>query len=160
MVKILTLKNRQDFVRAAKGLKVVCSSLIIQAAQTLPKKRTKKDKIFYSNEGTSTEHSARAYIEVREEASTGECPQDSLKTIFHLGFTATKKLGHAHVRNKTKRRLRAAAREVLQKYGLNGVDYVLIGRFNTKDIEFNKLKKDMVWGIKKINKMLLDDSNG
>ena len=42
MVKILTLKNRQDFVRAAKGLKVVCSSLIIQAAQTLPKKRTKK----------------------------------------------------------------------------------------------------------------------
>ena len=138
MVKILTLKNRQDFVRAAKGVKVVCSSLIVQAALSLPNKEGRKQKIFYN--------------EIKDNSSS--------TNIFQIGFTATKKLGKAHIRNKVKRRIRAAAKKILPQYGLNGVDYVLIGRYNTCDIEFKNLEKDLTYGINKINYLIKDKKNG
>ncbi|MEM1160401.1 MAG: ribonuclease P protein component [Pseudomonadota bacterium] len=45
-----------------------------------------------------------------------------------VGFTCSKKVGNAVTRNRAKRRLRAAAAEVLPKHGNQGWDYVLIGR--------------------------------
>lgn len=45
-----------------------------------------------------------------------------------VGYTCSKKVGNAVARNRAKRRLRAAAREVLPRLGEPGWDYVLIGR--------------------------------
>ena len=45
-----------------------------------------------------------------------------------LGFTATRKIGGAVVRNRAKRRLRAAAQAILPQLGKPGFDYVLIAR--------------------------------
>jgi len=45
-----------------------------------------------------------------------------------VGFTVTKKIGNAVVRNRMKRRFRALAREILPEAGLAGADHVLIGR--------------------------------
>ena len=45
-----------------------------------------------------------------------------------VGFTCSKKVGNAVARNRAKRRLRAAARDVLPAAGRPGWDYVLIGR--------------------------------
>ena len=45
-----------------------------------------------------------------------------------VGFTVTKRVGNAVVRNKVKRRLRAAAAEVVPSHASAGNDYVLIGR--------------------------------
>lgn len=47
---------------------------------------------------------------------------------MRVGFTVTKKIGNAVVRNRCKRRLRALAREVLPAAGQPGADHVLIGR--------------------------------
>lgn len=47
------------------------------------------------------------------------------------GFTATKKVGGAVIRNRAKRRLREAARLLMPKYALAGVDYVFIARRDT-----------------------------
>ncbi|MEM6637888.1 MAG: ribonuclease P protein component [Pseudomonadota bacterium] len=45
-----------------------------------------------------------------------------------VGFTCSKKLGNAVIRNRAKRRLRALAHAYLRPGALPGWDYVLIGR--------------------------------
>ena len=45
-----------------------------------------------------------------------------------IGFTASKKIGNAVLRNRAKRRLRALAREVLAGLAQSGWDYVLVAR--------------------------------
>jgi ribonuclease P protein component len=45
-----------------------------------------------------------------------------------VGFTASKKIGNAVLRNRAKRRMRALAREVLAPQALPGWDYVLVAR--------------------------------
>ena len=45
-----------------------------------------------------------------------------------VGFTASKKIGNAVLRNRAKRRLRALARQVLAPRARPGWDYVLVAR--------------------------------
>ena len=59
------------------------------------------------------------------------------------GFTATKKIGNAVARNRAKRRLRAAASQLLPRYGCCGVDYVFIARQQTGQIAWARLLDDM-----------------
>ena len=59
------------------------------------------------------------------------------------GFTATKKVGNSVVRNRAKRRLRAAADQLLAKHGIPGVDYVFIARMETATIGWQRLLDDM-----------------
>lgn len=60
-----------------------------------------------------------------------------------LGFTATKKIGGAVVRNRAKRRLRSAAYELADRRGLAGVDYVFIARRDTAEVAWQRLLDDM-----------------
>lgn len=57
-----------------------------------------------------------------------------------VGYTATKKLGNAVIRNRTKRRLREAARLVVAGQDLCGVELVLIGRRETATMDFAALR--------------------
>lgn len=59
-----------------------------------------------------------------------------------MGFTATKKIGNAVVRNRAKRRLREAARALLPEHGLPGYDYVLIARASTTARDWTDLLDD------------------
>ena len=47
---------------------------------------------------------------------------------IRVGFTASKKIGNAVVRNRAKRRMRDIARKVLPVLGMPGWDYVLVAR--------------------------------
>ena len=60
-----------------------------------------------------------------------------------LGFTVTKKVGNAVIRNRTRRRLREAARIVLAADAVRGVDLVLIGRSETRTRRFTLLVDDL-----------------
>ncbi len=60
-----------------------------------------------------------------------------------LGFTVTKKVGNAVVRNRTRRRLREAARLLLRERPLVGADLVLIGRDATRGRYFAELMDDL-----------------
>lgn len=60
-----------------------------------------------------------------------------------LGFTVTKKVGNAVIRNRARRRLREAARLVLREAPLAGLDLVLIGREGTLTRPFAALQEDL-----------------
>ncbi len=60
-----------------------------------------------------------------------------------LGFTVTKKIGNAVIRNRTRRRLKEAARLVLAEQPVSGVDLVLIGREGTAKRDFAALQDDL-----------------
>ncbi len=60
-----------------------------------------------------------------------------------LGLTVTKKLGGAVIRNRIRRRLRAAAREVFPQDAAPGTDYVLIARKAAYDRNYGALLDDM-----------------
>src|SRR5439155_26156101 len=48
--------------------------------------------------------------------------------VMRVGFTVTKKIGGAVVRNRMKRRFRELAREIVPLKGFPGSDHVVIGR--------------------------------
>lgn len=47
---------------------------------------------------------------------------------MRVGYTCSRKVGGAVVRNRAKRRLRACAAEIIPLKGRDGWDYVLVGR--------------------------------
>ena len=77
------------------------------------------------------------------------------KTPPLIGYTVTKKIGKANVRNLTKRRMRSAVHKI-QTLFLDNTEYVLIGRHNTATCDFKNLEKDLLWGLKKLNKLLTE----
>ena len=60
-----------------------------------------------------------------------------------IGFTATKRIGGAVVRNRAKRRLREAARIVAPLHARPGCDYVFIARGGTVSRPWGPLLDDM-----------------
>jgi len=71
---------------------------------------------------------------------------------IYVGYTATKKIGNAVIRNRSKRRLRAVVRDVLEHFALPNVDYILIARDSTHSCKYADLRRDFVYALKKINK--------
>ncbi|HFD16121.1 MAG TPA: ribonuclease P protein component [Rhodospirillales bacterium] len=74
--------------------------------------------------------------------SCGRRENDPVPTIG-VGFTATRRLGKAVVRNRARRRLREAARRVLPHWGQPGRNYVLIARQAVLTWPFDKLQDDL-----------------
>lgn len=70
------------------------------------------------------------------------CQSDSGREL-RVGFTVTKKVGNAVIRNRTRRRLRAALFDVAQKRSLSSVDLVLIGREATRSRRYEHLVADL-----------------
>lgn len=72
------------------------------------------------------------------------CPSaGSSGEAVRVGFTASRKVGNAVMRNRAKRRLRAAAAEVLTRAGRPGTDYVLIARAATGERPYAELVGDL-----------------
>jgi len=98
------LKNRADFLRAARGIRRVTPGLTLEICRS-------------------------------------ETP------AIRVGFTASRKVGGAVVRNRAKRRLRAVAEQVLPLSGLAGTDYVLVARRDTVTRPFESLKADLAQAL-------------
>lgn len=63
---------------------------------------------------------------------------------IRVGFTATRKIGGAIVRNRARRRLRAAVRDIMTTHARNDLDYVLIARKDTAARHYEALQQDLV----------------
>ena len=66
------------------------------------------------------------------------------------GITATKKIGIAVERNKAKRRLRHALKEVIPKYGKNGYDYVVVATIKTNKVSWKSVLNDLEKAFREI----------
>jgi len=80
-------------------------------------------------------------LEVKPRPRAPETPV--LDQAPRIGFTVTKKLGSAVVRNRIRRRLKAAVCEVAEGHTKPGFDYVIIARAAALDRPFAALKKDL-----------------
>lgn len=104
------LRNRADFLRAARGIRRVSGAITLETCPT---------------------------------------PAVAARTgTLRLGFTASKKIGNAVTRNRAKRRLRAAASQLLPLLGRAGHDYVLVARGTAVSQPFAVLLSDIAGALK------------
>ena len=79
---------------------------------------------------------------------------------IRVGFTVTRKVGKAVVRNRIRRRLKAVAEEVLARHAKPGHDYVLIGRADTKLRPFPELLSDLAQALRKTGAWIDNNTMG
>jgi ribonuclease P protein component len=117
------LKKRPEFLRvAAKGRKWAMPGLVLQA--------------WHRDNGNAS-------IAARETIA-------ELGDRVRVGFTASKKVGGAVERNRAKRRLRAAAADVLPDCAQSCTDYVIIARAATLRRPYEMLVEDLRTAVGKI----------
>ena len=71
---------------------------------------------------------------------------------MRVGFTVTKKIGGAVVRNRMKRRFRALAQEIVPAKGFCGADHVMIGRANGIERDFGLLRTELAGALDRLRR--------
>ena len=71
---------------------------------------------------------------------------------MRVGFTVTKKIGGAVVRNRMKRRFRALAREIIPAKGFAGADHVMIGRSKGVERDFGLLRSELAGALEQLHR--------
>lgn len=106
------LKQRSDFLKAARASKAVAAGLVLQMRRRSP------------DEGAEP----------------------------RIGFTSSKKVGGAVQRNLARRRLRAAAVDVLVPRAKPATDYVLIARGATLNRNYDALLEDLESALDRVER--------
>ena len=77
-------------------------------------------------------------------------PRGDEDSTVRVGFTVTKKIGNAVVRNRMKRRLRALVRETFPAHAIPGADHVLIGRSSGIERDYATLAGELKRALAKV----------
>ena len=77
-------------------------------------------------------------------------PVDQPVPVVRVGFTVSKKVGNAVIRNRVRRRLREIAREVMPGQARADLDYVLVGRQGALERDFSQMRQELVEALKRL----------
>jgi ribonuclease P protein component len=77
-------------------------------------------------------------------------PADLASPVVRVGFTVSRKVGNAVIRNRVRRRLREVARLVIPAQARPDLDYVLIGRQGAVSRDFRVLQQELVEALKRL----------
>jgi ribonuclease P protein component len=100
---------------------------------------------------------ARGIRRVEGSVTLETCPTPApavRPNALRVGFTASKRIGNAVTRNRAKRRLRAAASQLLPLLGRGGHDYVLVARGTTVGRPYPALLSDITTALKAAHRKL------
>lgn len=127
--KLTTLKARSDFQRVRGGGRATSAAFVLEG-----KRRPAVAGKTASDRDRSTA------------ALTASGPR--------FGFTITKKTGKAHVRNRIRRRLKAALLKIACDCADPGTDYVVVARTAAAALEFTSLVADLRRALETVQKAL------
>jgi ribonuclease P protein component len=77
-------------------------------------------------------------------------PSDYTPPPIRVGFTVSRKVGNAVVRNRVRRRLRELARMIIPDRARGDLDYVLVGRQAALGRDFARMHEDLVEALKRL----------
>lgn len=83
--------------------------------------------------------------------------RDDDDPLIRVGFTATRRIGGAVVRNRAKRRLREAATTLIPLLARQGCDYVFVARGGTASRPWDSLLGDMRQALARLSVDLASD---
>lgn len=137
------LKKRADFLAVRNaGVSIAVGGVVMQVKpHNLPK-------------NSDIKHDGKGYGDKGHDETGGDIgtsKNDSAPLPLRVGFTATKKIGNAVVRNRAKRRLRALTDSIIAPHGDKNHDYVLIARGGTATRPWQKLQNDVKLALQKLN---------
>jgi ribonuclease P protein component len=122
-VAVATLKKRSEFLRLRGGARFATPSFVVETRPRSP--------------------------------ATGGSAQggklDPAPGAPRFGFTVTKKLGGAVIRNRIRRRLKAAVSLVAPDLAHADHDYVIVARLTAHDRPFADLKKDLERALQRVH---------
>jgi ribonuclease P protein component len=124
------LKTRGEFVHVKGGTRFTTPSLVLQARRR---------------------HEIRAETVAKTQATRAMGAETA--HLARFGFTATKGLGSAVVRNRARRRLKEAVRLTAPAHAVAGYDYVLIARAGTVQRPFTELIRDLERALAKVHEL-------
>ena len=82
-------------------------------------------------------------------------PAELALPSVRVGFTVSRKVGNAVVRNRVRRRLREVAKLVIPGQARPDLDYVLVGRQAALKRDFAILQREMVEALKKLKALVV-----
>ncbi len=89
------------------------------------------------------------------------CPHEGDEAVdVRVGFTVSRKVGGAVVRNRARRRLRQAAERVMPDQAAGARDYVLIGRRTTIGRPFEDLVADLETALARLGALRYGGDTG
>lgn len=98
------------------------------------------------------------FLKLQKDGQKWITPAFVIQTMQHdenfsppeIGFTTTKKIGSAVIRNRCRRRLRAMCDAVMSRYDAKGRQFVIIARSDTVTRDFQQLTKDLQWALRRL----------
>ncbi|MDZ4841343.1 MAG: ribonuclease P protein component [Hyphomicrobium aestuarii] len=123
---IVTLKSRAEFQRVRGGGRAALAGFVLEGKRRVPTDAVDQPAI----------------------QTAGQLQTDPDGPRF--GFTITKKLGNAVVRNRIRRRLKSALRELAGTHAASDMDYVVVARSPAFDQDFAALKTDLAEALRRV----------